>query len=97
LRRKIDEKDAFENWLSIFSKVWKINRLNKGTVLMKKMTFIILLAATAALSGCVRRTVTVDYENRGSATGGKTYGGETQVEVVEEKTIWIWQKEFRNP
>ncbi|VGO21547.1 hypothetical protein [Pontiella sulfatireligans] len=49
---------------------------------MKRTIALFCLAATASLlSSCVSRTTTTGHDDR----------------VVDKKTLWIWQKEFRNP
>jgi hypothetical protein len=64
---------------------------------MKKQISCLVLSAMLLLAGgCVRRTVTVDYQNRGTS-GKRAFGSSKEGKLVEEKTIWIWQKEFRNP
>ena len=65
---------------------------------MNPLKSIILLAAIAALSsGCISRTVTVDHENRGKIPKSKGYGSQPGGAVIEKKTIWFWQKDFRSP
>jgi hypothetical protein len=66
---------------------------------MKQSTILFFCCAVTLLHcGCVRRTVTIDPEHRGSTPdNGKIYGGQAQGEQIDNKIIWIWQKEFRNP
>jgi hypothetical protein len=60
---------------------------------MKQIT---ALAFLILISGCVTRTITEEPQNRGAQTGGK-FGAKSESKTVEKKTVWIWQKEFRNP
>lgn len=63
---------------------------------MKKIVSIICLAAfTILLSGCVNRTVTNEDPNRPS--GRKSLGADPNAKVLEERRVWVWQSEFRNP
>lgn len=67
---------------------------------MKKMIYTsCLIAFTAALlSGCVHRTVTREPQHRGGkARTSKERANDPYAEVIEEKRVWVWQKEFRNP
>lgn len=67
---------------------------------MKKTIYTCCLLAVTSilLSGCVNRTVTLEPQHRGADMDGKKFGaGDPHTQVVEEKRIWFWQKEFRNP
>ena len=65
---------------------------------MKKCLSILCLAAFAALlGGCVSRTVVNEPQHRGAIPKDKSYGSDSQGKVIQKKTIWIWQDEYRNP
>jgi len=54
---------------------------------MTKLILCLALVSTVLLSGCVRRTVSTD-----SGLGSKSQG-----KVIDDRLIWIWQDEFRQP
>ena len=57
---------------------------------MKSTYSIILLIVTVfVLCSCVSRTI--------SATSIDSTGIEDHGKVIEKKTIWFWQDEFKNP
>lgn len=64
---------------------------------MKPVTYCILLIFCILASGCVKRTVSVSKPNRTSDGAERPSGRNPHSKTVEEKTIWIWQDEFRNP
>lgn len=64
--------------------------------MMKALFYIGLTACLFLPSGCVNRTVTEQAAYRGSGPSRK-YGSKNKGEVIEEKRVWIWQDEFRNP
>ena len=66
---------------------------------MKKTIYsCCLLAVTSILlSGCIHRTITEEPQHRGADVHAKKFGSDPHAKVVEEKRIWFWQKEFRNP
>jgi len=61
---------------------------------MKRVLVISLCMATVVVTGCVRRTVSTSPP-MGSTSSRNEYSGNNK--LVEEKTIWFWQDEFRNP
>ncbi len=65
---------------------------------MKLFRSILLLAVIVLLgSGCISRTTTIDHQHRGDIPKGKKYGSKSSDELVEKKTIWFWQDDFRKP
>jgi hypothetical protein len=63
---------------------------------MKQIIVAILFAASLVATGCVRRTVSsAPPGGAGAARSKNQYSGDDK--VLEEKTIWFWQKDFRNP
>lgn len=64
--------------------------------MIKTLFYSSLAACTVLLGGCVNRTVTEEAAYRGSGPSRK-YGSRNKGEVIEEKRVWIWQDEFRNP
>lgn len=65
---------------------------------MKPGIFSTTIAILCLLSsGCVNRTITEEPGIRGTSTGKTRYGTAPSGKVVEEKRVWIWQDEFRNP
>ena len=68
---------------------------------MKRIaTILCLTAATSLLSGCVSRTVTREPQHRGATPTTKKkkkFGSDPHSELIEKKTVWFWQKDFRNP
>ena len=64
---------------------------------MKPVAYCVLLIFCILASGCVRRTVTVSKPIRGTDGTAQQSGRNPHSKTVEEKTVWIWQKEFRNP
>jgi len=64
---------------------------------MKPVIYCIILIFCILTSGCVRRTVSVSKANPGSDGTGQKSGRNAHSKTVEEKTVWIWQDEFRNP
>lgn len=64
---------------------------------MKPISTLLCIAALASLAtGCVRRTVMQQAENRGAQTGQK-FGASPYDKEISSEIIWFWQKEFRNP
>lgn len=63
---------------------------------MKSVTYCIILCFCILTSGCVRRTVSVSKPSRGPDGEELKDGPKAHSKVVEEKTIWIWQDEYRN-
>jgi len=65
---------------------------------MKTVPFILLLATLILSSGCVSRTTTLEPQHRGGTPSDKkNYGSDPHSKLLEKKTIWIWQDEFRTP
>lgn len=64
---------------------------------MKLIVYSMAMASWIILSGCVHRTVTVEPAYTDPTTGEALKGTGAQKKVVEDKTIWIWQDEFRHP
>jgi hypothetical protein len=63
---------------------------------LKPVTYCIILFFCVLASGCVRRTVSVSKPSRGPDGNEQKGGSNAHSKVVEEKTIWIWQDEYRN-
>jgi hypothetical protein len=65
---------------------------------MKKTIYTCCLLAFASilLSGCVHRTITREPQHRGTI-GKRDSANDPNTKVIEEKRVWVWQKEFRNP
>ncbi|MEI6892730.1 MAG: hypothetical protein V5783_11220 [Pontiella sp.] len=64
--------------------------MQKLTVSVALFT-IILIAA-----GCVNRTTSREPSRHGLSPKSENYGATGHGEVIEQKRIWIWEKEFRN-
>ncbi|MDF7822980.1 hypothetical protein P4B35_03065 [Pontiellaceae bacterium B12227] len=64
--------------------------------MQKLITGLALLSTTVLIGGCVNRTVSREPSNYGQSSKSKNYGATGRGQVVEEKRVWIWQKEFRN-
>ncbi|MBN2164530.1 MAG: hypothetical protein JXR25_12770 [Pontiellaceae bacterium] len=62
---------------------------------MKKMIPAGLLILAVLSVGCVRRTITEEPTFVNPATKERYSGDHTK--IVDQKTVWFWQKEFRNP
>lgn len=63
---------------------------------MKPIAYCIILFFCVLTSGCVRRTVSVSHANNNLDGPKRRSGTKAHSEVIEEKTIWIWQSEYRN-
>ena len=64
---------------------------------MHKITAsLALITLLFMASGCVNRTISHEPSQRGMSKKNKNYGATGRGKVVEEKRVWIWQKEFRN-
>ena len=63
---------------------------------MKPITFCIIFCFCILASGCVRRSVSVGKPNRSPDGTVLEHGPKAHSKTVEEKTIWIWQDEYRN-
>ena len=63
---------------------------------MKPVIYCIILFFCVLASGCVKRSVTVSKPNRSPDGKVLEHGPKAHSKVVEEKTIWIWQDEYRN-
>ena len=63
---------------------------------MKSVTYCIILLFCVLTSGCVRRTVSVSKPNKSPDGTEQKGGSNAHSTMVEEKTIWIWQDEYRN-
>lgn len=64
---------------------------------MKPVACCLIVFICILSSGCVRRTVSVSKPNQGSDKTDRQSGRNPHSKTVEEKTIWFWQDEFRNP
>lgn len=64
---------------------------------MNRYVITISLLTLLITSGCVRRTTTVNYGRRSDNQTKRSWGATEQGNVVGEKTIWFWQKDFRKP
>lgn len=64
---------------------------------MKPVVYCLILLFCIVTSGCVKRTVSVSKGNSNSDGTDKMHGLQAHSKVLEEKTVWIWQKEYRNP
>lgn len=63
---------------------------------MKPGIYCIILFFCVLASGCVKRTVSVSKPTRNPDGKALKDGSNTHSQMVEEKTIWIWQDEYRN-
>ena len=63
---------------------------------MKPIAYCIILFFCVLNSGCVKRTVSVSKPNKNMDGTDSKGGSNAHSKVVEEKTIWIWQDEYRN-
>jgi hypothetical protein len=63
---------------------------------MKPVTYCIILLFCILTSGCVKRTVSVSKVTPGQDGSEQNTGQKAHSKVLEEKTIWIWQDEYRN-
>lgn len=61
---------------------------------MKSIAYCTILMSFILTSGCVNRTVTESKGNRGQ---DGTSGSNLNNKVIEQKTIWFWQDDFRHP
>ncbi len=68
-----------------------------GGIFMKPVAYYLILLCCIVTSGCVKRTVSVSKGNSNSDGTEQMHGLQGHSKVVEEKTLWIWQKEYRNP
>ncbi len=61
---------------------------------MKKIIMVSVVIAGCLASGCVRRTTSIEpkYSNPKAAARASEQG-----KIVEKKTVWFWQDEFKNP
>ena len=59
---------------------------------MKPVIYSIILLFCILTSGCVRRTVT---ETKGSPSPDGSRVTNPTSKVVEERTVWFWQDEFK--
>lgn len=59
------------------------------------MPLLCIAAAVSLTTGCVRRTVMTQTENRGADSGHK-FGASPHDKEVSSEIVWFWQKEFRN-
>ena len=65
---------------------------------MKKQLSTLSLAIIVIVgNGCVSRTVMIEPEQRGASVSkkDKVFGADPQSKLVEQKIVWIWQKEYR--
>ena len=64
---------------------------------MKFKPFHVVLAAALLTAGCVRRTVTSRPGYTNPATDELMEVTPTYEKTVEERIIWFWEDDFRNP
>lgn len=64
--------------------------------MQKLITGLALISIMLMAGGCVNRTVSKEPSNYGQSSKSKNYGASGRGKVIEEKRVWIWQKEFRN-